>query len=191
MDKAKTVLNLITMFDRTDRETIMENINYLMPKLAERRMMQYQKIFDVTGKSKGFVLSWFNGKVKLPLIDLCKIANLLGVNVYSLLKKNGSCYILMKENALDNILFGADVASTYIEVFEAHKAADKDTLVDALEKYYGIPEPKRFRMNRVKEKNNRLSRLFLFVLHIIGQSVQAVRHVHILYAHVLRKFEID
>ena len=151
MDKAKTVLNLITMFDRTDRETIMENINYLMPKLAERRMMQYQKIFDVTGKSKGFVLSWFNGKIKLPLIDLCKIANLLGVNVYSLLKKNGSCDVLMKENTLDNILFGTDVASTYIEVFEAHKAADKDTLVDTLEKYYGVPEPKRFRMNRVCE----------------------------------------
>ena len=150
MDKAKTVLNLITLFDRTDRETIMDNINYLMPNLADGRMRQYQKVFDVTGKSIGFVLTWYNGKIKLPLIDLCKIANLLEVNVYSLLKKNGSREVLMKESALDDILFGKDVASTYIEVFEAHKAADKDVLVDTLEKYYGLPtEPKKRRAETV------------------------------------------
>ena len=152
MDKAKTVLNLIILFDKADRETIMGNINYMMPKLADRRMKQYQKIFEITGKSRSFVLTWFNGNVKLPLIDLCKIANLFEVNVYSLMKNNGSCDVLLKESALDDILFGKDIASIYIEVFEAHKAADKDVVVDALEKYYGFStEYKSNRMERVCE----------------------------------------
>ena len=34
MDRARTVLNLINLFDSTDREIIMENINYGMPDLA-------------------------------------------------------------------------------------------------------------------------------------------------------------
>ena len=66
MDKARTVLNLITQFDNTDRETIMRNINYTMHNLGERRMEQYRKVIETTGKSKSFVLTWFNGKVKLP-----------------------------------------------------------------------------------------------------------------------------
>ena len=152
MDKAKTVLNLLLLFDKADRETIMDNINYLMPKLADHRMKQYQKIFDVTGKSRGFVLSWFNGNVKLPLIDLCKIANLLEVNVYSVLKKNNSFDELMRVNKLDDIISGKEVASVYIKVFEAHKAADKNVVVDVLEKYYGFPsESKEGRMKRVCE----------------------------------------
>ena len=60
MDRARTVLNLINLFDSTDREIIMENINYGMPDLAGWRMEQYRRIFAYTGKSKSFVLSWFN-----------------------------------------------------------------------------------------------------------------------------------
>lgn len=137
MDKARTVLNLITQFDNTDRETIMRNINYTMHNLGERRMEQYRKVIEVTGKSKSFVLTWFNGKIKLPLVDLCRIANLVNVNVYSLLKDNGSYEGLMANSRLDNVLFGKDVATIYIEVFEAHKAAPKDVVVDKLEECYG------------------------------------------------------
>ena len=137
MDKARTVLNLITQFDNTDRETIMRNINYTMHNLGERRMEQYGKVIETTGKSKSFVLTWFNGKVKLPLVDLCRISNLVNVNVYSLLKDNGSYDELMANSRLDNVLFGKDVATIYIEVFEAHKAAPKDVVVDKLEECYG------------------------------------------------------
>ena len=137
MDKARTVLNLITQFDNTDRETIMRNINYTMHNLGERRMEQYGKVIETTGKSKSFVLTWFNGKVKLPLVDLCRISNLVNVNVYSLLKDNGSYDELMANSRLDNVLFGKDVATIYIEVFEAHKAAPKDVVVDKLEELYG------------------------------------------------------
>lgn len=38
---------------------------------------------------------------------------------------------------IDNTIFGQNAASVYIEVFEAHKAANKDVVVDVLEKYYG------------------------------------------------------
>lgn len=137
MDRARTVLNLINLFDNTDREIIMENINYGMPTIAGWRMEQYRRIFAYTGKSKSFVLSWFNSGIKLPLIDLCKIANLMNINVYSMLKKNESYEELMQKSRQDDVIFGKDVASTYIEVFNAHKAAPKDVVVDKLEECYG------------------------------------------------------
>lgn len=138
MDKAHIVLNLITRFDNTDRETIMGNINYVMPHLGEKRMEQYEMIVKATGKSKSFVLSWFNNvKIKLPLVDLCKIANLMNVNAYSMLKKHGSYEKLMETSKADDVYFGKEAASVYIEVFDAHKAAPKDVVVDKLEECYG------------------------------------------------------
>lgn len=137
MDRARTVLNLINLFDSTDREIIMENINYGMPDLAGWRMEQYRRIFAYTGKSKSFVLSWFNHGVKLPLVDLCKISNLMGINVYSMLKKNGSYEALKQQSQQDNLVFGEDVATIYIEVFNAHRSADKSVVVDKLEECYG------------------------------------------------------
>ena len=44
---------------------------------------------------------------------------------------------LMQKSRQDDVIFGKDVASTYIEVFNAHKTAPKDVVVDKLEECYG------------------------------------------------------
>ena len=69
MDRARTVLNLINLFDSTDREIIMENINYGMPDLAGWRMEQYRRIFAYTEKSKSFVFLDDHLLVKLHILS--------------------------------------------------------------------------------------------------------------------------
>ena len=91
--------------------------------------MVCQTLQDGVWNSTGRFLSTLENQDRLSCRGL--------INVYSMLKKNGSYEELKAQSRQDNLVFGEDVATIYIEVFNAHRSADKSVVVDKLEECYG------------------------------------------------------
>lgn len=151
MKDAEKILLVINDFDKTDRDIIMQNINlYVIDRMHDKRMNAYDVIQLITGKSKGFVLSWFNNKeVKLPLISLCRIAEFANVNIHTFFLPNTGRDLDSIDSECDS-MYGNDCGLLYIKAFEAQRNASKKTVVDNLERHY--PE-------RTRERTERLMRL--------------------------------
>lgn len=140
MKNAEKIILLIDTFTGANREMIMDNINrYAMPKLGNiTQMDKYEIIQLITGKSYGFVLSWFNNpSVKLPLVDLCKIALQVDMNVFAFLHDNTGIAAGEINQKYDTV-YPHDCAEIYIRAFEIHRSTNKQIVVDNLNFYYPL-----------------------------------------------------
>jgi len=137
MKDAEKIILLIDTFDKTDRQTVMDNINrYIMGKIDTTRMEKYDVIELITGKSHGFVLSWFNADIKLPLVDLCKIAIAADINVFAFLFDNsGFAGDINQKYDPD---YPHDCADVYRRAFKIHRETDKSIVVNNLNTYYPL-----------------------------------------------------
>ena len=84
---ATEILNINELWDNTDKITIAENVEYfLCMKFPECKSykVKMEKLEEITGSQKDTIYAWINrsrGRVKVPLLKLCKIAAYLNVDI--------------------------------------------------------------------------------------------------------------
>ena len=86
MKDAEKILSVFTSYENTDKDIILANVNhYVMPIIGETADSRSDILQFITGKSYGFINTWLHCKtrpVKIPLVDLCKIAVATNCNVF-------------------------------------------------------------------------------------------------------------
>lgn len=161
MKDAEKILSVITAYENTDKNIIADNVqHYVMPRIGSTTEVRNDILQYITGKSRGFINTWFYSKsrdVKIPLVDLCKIAVATNCNVFIFFDTE-KCS-LDEANAKHDAIHDRDYARIYINAFEAQRTSDKDKVLTNLEKYY--PPVRYERVEKVKQ--------------ITGSQVHAIR----------------
>lgn len=161
MKDAEKILSVFTSYENTDKDVILDNVNhYIMPIIGETAESRSDILQFITGKSYGFINTWLHCKtrpVKIPLVDLCKIAVATDCNVFIFFDTE-KCS-LDEANAKHDAIHDRDYARIYINAFEAQRTSDKDKVLTNLEKYY--PPVRYERVEKVKQ--------------ITGSQVHAIR----------------
>ena len=84
---AEEILNINELWENTDKITMAENVEYfLCLKYPECKAYKakMKRLEEITGSQKDSVYAWINrsrGRVKVPLLKLCKIALALNVDI--------------------------------------------------------------------------------------------------------------
>lgn len=84
---AAEILNINELWEGADKVTIAENVEYfLCQKFPECKAykIKMEKLEEITGSRRDSIYAWINrsrGRVKVPLLKLCKIALALNVDI--------------------------------------------------------------------------------------------------------------
>lgn len=91
---AKEYLKLNELWSNTDKNTISDNVKkYIcrdMPEKKKTLKAVIENIIEITGVKGDTAYAWFNRSrinVKIPLIQLCKIADKMNIEVVNFFKK--------------------------------------------------------------------------------------------------------
>lgn len=147
MTNAELILDIYENYNERTREQILENLNIAI-ELGKIRVIpvdRYRTLPEVTNRSKHAVMSWFNRPdYKIPLIDLCMIANYLNYNIYSFFKIKENCKVTKEDfliaNEYNNSRHSPDSAKIFIKAYNLQYKTDKNIVLDNIEKYYGTSE---------------------------------------------------
>ena len=161
VNRANLILEIFDTYKNRTREEILENLNIAIALGRDRRMPvdRYVALPEVTNRSKHSVMSWFNREhKKIPLIDLCMIADYLNYNLFAFFntenfgKKTKGDFLLANEIA--NSKYPPDSARIFIKASKLQYDTDKDIIVDNLEKYFGYT--KDMKMHHSSERQNKI-----------------------------------
>lgn len=84
---ATEILNINELWETADKITIAENVEYFLCKKfpeCKAYKVKMEKLEEITGSQKDTIYAWINrsrGRVKVPLLKLCKIASTLNVDI--------------------------------------------------------------------------------------------------------------
>lgn len=84
---ATEILNVNELWENADKITIAENVEYFLCKKfpeCKAYKVKMEKLEEITGSQKDTIYAWINrsrGRVKVPLLKLCKIASYLNVDI--------------------------------------------------------------------------------------------------------------
>ena len=146
MNNAQLILEMQKQYDERTREEILANLNIAISlgKSKGLEVDRYRALPKITNRSKHAVMSWFNRPKKIPLIDLCMVANYLHYNIFAFfnVSKNGEVTIqdFLIANDYCNEHYPVNSAEIYIRAYNMQYNTDKNIVVDNLEKYYGTTE---------------------------------------------------
>jgi len=88
---AKTVLKLLSMWNETDKNTMLDRISERLSRIGYKTVAEQRDFLSkITGAGEHTVYAWFNRSrqdVKIPLIKLCIISNAIGEDVKKFLRK--------------------------------------------------------------------------------------------------------
>ena len=147
MNNAELILKMQKKYDERLREEILVNLNIAISlgKSKGLEVDRYKALPELTNRSKHTVMSWFNRpEKKIPLIDLCMIANYLHYNIFAFfnIKKNREVTIqdFLVANDYCNEYYPVNSADIYIRAYNMQYNTDKNIVLNNLEKYYGSTE---------------------------------------------------
>ena len=169
MKNAELILKIQEEYDNRTREEILTNLNIAIALGTSRGQEadRYRALPNITKRSKHTVMSWFNRPdKKIPLVDLCMIAEYLDYNIFAFFKINSSINIedasseqlrmffngkqvsggvknissavgnFVIANDKCNKEYPPDSAKIYIRAYNKRYDTDKNKVIDNLEKYY-------------------------------------------------------
>lgn len=166
MTNAELILDIYNTYNERTREQILENLNIAIELGKIRRVPvdRYITLPAVTNRSKHSVMSWFNRPdKKIPLIDLCMIADYLNYNIYSFFNTKDNCDITKEDflvsNEYYNSLHPPDSAEIFIKAYNLQLNTDKNIVLNNIEKYYGtskqiVDHHLSIRQNKIRELCN-------------------------------------
>ena len=159
MDNANLILEMQKQYDNRTREQILSNLNTAISFVKTKgvEVDRYRSLPKITNKSKHTVMSWFNRPdKKIPLIDLCMLANYLCYNIFSFftIKENGDVSLseFLIANEYNNAKYPVDSANIYIRAYNLQSETDKDVVIDNLEKFYGSSKEILKHHSKVRQK---------------------------------------
>ena len=94
MNNAELILKIQDEYDSRTREEILVNLNVAVALGASKGLEvdRYRALPIIVNRSKHTVMSWFNRPdKKIPLVDLCMIADYLNYNIFAFFEINNSC----------------------------------------------------------------------------------------------------
>lgn len=147
MNNAELILEIQNKYDERTREEILANLNIAI-ELGKNKGLEvdrYRALPKITNRSKHAVMSWFNRpNYKIPLIDLCMIAEYLRYNIFAFFNTKENCNVSVSDFLMANDYYNhnypEDSASIFIRAFNMQYDTPKGVYIDNLEKYYGTTE---------------------------------------------------
>lgn len=143
MTNASLILDIQKNYDERTREQILTNLNIAisLEKNKGLEVDRYRALPKITNRSKHSVMSWFNRPdKKIPLIDLCMIAQYLKYNIYSFFTIKENCEVNIADfliaNDYNNAHYPVNSAEIFVRAFDLQYATDKNIVIDNLEKFY-------------------------------------------------------
>ena len=147
MNSAELILKMQDGYDSRSREEILANLNIAVSlgKSKGLEVDRYKALPEITNRSKHTVMSWFNRPdKKIPLIDLCMVANYLHYNIFAFFNTKENCEVTVQDflmaNDYCNEHYPVDSAEIFMRAFDMQYDTDKNIVIDNLEKYYGKTE---------------------------------------------------
>lgn len=146
MNNAELILNIYDSYNARTREEILNNLNIAVELGKSKKLPvdRYVALPKVTNRSKHTVMSWFNRKSKIPLVDLCMIAKYLQYNIFSFFTTKENCKVTREDfllaNDYNNFHYPVDSAEIFCRAFELQYNVDKNLLIDNVEHFYGTTE---------------------------------------------------
>lgn len=149
MSNADLILDMYNQYNETSRDDIVAALNaaIFLGKIKKIAVDRYEALPKITKRSKHTVMSWFNRPdKKIPLIDLCMIADYLQYNIFSFFKiknNNGDNDIkdiaqdFLMKNEVCNVNYPLNNASIFIKAFNLQCNTNKNIVLDNVERYYG------------------------------------------------------
>lgn len=164
MDNGRLILDIRDRHEERLREEILANLNVALEISRKQgiKVDRYIALPSITNRSKHTVMSWFQREEKkIPLIDLCVIAEYLHYNIYSFFKTKENCIIteeeFLRENDECNRTHTRYGAKIFILAYNAQYNIDKDVLIDNVEKYYKSTEE--IMSNHSSERMERITKI--------------------------------
>lgn len=108
---AREFIRLVNLYDETPKAVITDNINrafgYFGERSAYRPYNRRTKLLCTLTDSQPYtVLGWMNKSrdVKIPLLKLCYVADVLGVDILDMFNSTGDWYEPQKEKIMERVL---------------------------------------------------------------------------------------
>ena len=147
MNNASLILDIQRHYDELTREQVLANLNIAVSlgKAKGLEVDRYRALPKITKRSKHTVMSWFNRpQKKIPLIDLCVVAQYLGYNIYSFFTIKENCEVnvadFLMANDYNNANLPVDGAEIFIRAYNLQYETDKNIVIDNIETFYKTSE---------------------------------------------------
>lgn len=144
---AELIITIQDEYDKRTRSEILVNLNIAISlgKTKGLEVDRYRALPKITNRSKHTVMSWFNRPdKKIPLIDLCMIANYLHYNIFAFFNTKENCEVTIQDfliaNDYCNERYPVDSAEIFIRAYDMQYNTDKNIVINNIEKYYGTTE---------------------------------------------------
>lgn len=137
MNKTKMILELYDRYNIQDKEIITKRLEQAL-ELAKAKGISVTKrkaLPACTGRTWHAVASWFRDGKRIPLDDLCKLAEHMQYNVFAFLE-TGDFY---SSNDYHNY-HHPNAARIFLDAYNLQRITPKDIIVDNVERYYGTSE---------------------------------------------------